>query len=386
MCQEFGWSRATFASALTLGTLCLGLPSPLIGILVAKFGARKMLFFGNLVFAICLAVMSQVREVWQVYLLYCIGGFGAGSGGFVPATTVANNWFVKKRALAFGLTAGLMGLGGFIIPPLIRVFIDSFGWRLSWLALAGMVFLFSSIIGALIMVRNKPEDMGQTPDGIFIEPRQANNITGNQSGPSSGEETWTIKAVMRQPATWLIAAFLITNSFVGGTMNSHQVAHMQDVGFTPMMAAMTVSVLSIATIIGNLGFGGLAARFSIRKLVSTAFAIRLIALAILLTSDNLAMLYLYAVLFGFSGALISTAATTLIGNYYGRARFPQIMGMIVVLMYIFLAAGPAFGGAVYDTTGTYTLAFIIMIGFNVVGLFCAFFARPPQPKLGTLSS
>ena len=381
MCQEFGWSRATFASALTLGTLCLGLPSPLIGILVSRFGARKMLFFGNLVFAICLAAMSQVTEVWQVYLLYCIGGFGAGSGGFVPATTIANNWFVKKRALAFGITAGLMGLGGFIIPPLIRIYIDSFGWRISWLALAGMVFLFSSIIGALIMVRNKPEDIGQVPDGVPHEPQVVSRSAAVKPQVNQDEQTWTIKAVMRQPATWLIAAFLITNSFVGGTMNSHQVAHMQDVGFTPMMAAMTVSVLSIATIIGNLGFGGLVARFSIRKLVSVAFAIRLIALAILLTSNNLAMLYVYAVLFGFSGALISTAATTLIGNYYGRARFPQIMGMIVVLMYIFLAAGPAFGGAVYDSTGTYTLAFIIMIAFNVVGLLCAFFARPPQPKI-----
>jgi MFS family permease len=248
-----------------------------------------------------------------------------------------------------------------------------------------MVFLFSSIIGALIMVRNKPEDVGQVPDGISSMPILSGGIRNTESGIDRSDEGWTVSRVMRQPATWLIASFLITNAFVGGTMNSHQVAHMQDVGFAPMMAAITVSVLSIATIVGNLGFGGLAAKFSIRKLVSAAFAIRLIALVILLTSNNLVMLYFYAVLFGFSGALISTAATTLIGNYYGRARFPQIMGMIVVLMYIFLAAGPAFGGFIYDSTGTYTLAFIIMIGFNVIGLFCAFFARPPQPKIGNQS-
>jgi len=130
------------------------------------------------------------------------------------------------------------------------------------------------------MVRNKPEDIGQVPDGVPHEPQVVSRSAAVKPQVNQDEQTWTIKAVMRQPATWLIAAFLITNSFVGGTMNSHQVAHMQDVGFTPMMAAMTVSVLSIATIIGNLGFGGLVARFSIRKLVSVAFAIRLIALAI----------------------------------------------------------------------------------------------------------
>jgi len=142
MCQEFEWSRATFASALTLGTLCLGSPSPLIGILVARFGARKMPFFSG---------------IWCCYLFGCyVPGDRSMAGLFIilhrwfrgrfrrfrTGYYIANNWFVKKRALAFGITAGLMGLGGFIIPPLIRIYIDSFGWRISWLALAGMVFCF----------------------------------------------------------------------------------------------------------------------------------------------------------------------------------------------------------------------------------------------------
>ena len=177
-----------------------------------------------------------------------------------------------------------------------------------------------------------------------------------------------------------IGVFMITNAFAAGTLNTHQVAHIEDLGFTPMMAAFTVSAVSIATVVGNLSFGGLATKFSIKNLVSAAFGLRLISLVILLTSNSIAMLYVYAVLFGISGALISTAAVTLVGNYYGRARFPQIMGMVAVFMYIFLAAGPAFGGAMFDATGSYTIAFVILIIFTAIGLLCALFARPPQPK------
>ena len=380
MCQEFNWSRGVVAAGLSIGTLCLGLPSPLIGFLVAKLGPRKMLFLGNLLFAICLAGLSQVREVWQVYLLYSIGGFGAGCGGMVPSNTITNNWFNKKRALAMGISSGMMGLGGFIIPPLVAIFISSFGWRTSWLAEAGIVLVFSTIIGPLILVRNKPEDVGQLPDGVPRGQAEANRASINQSAIDRDSAQWTVKRVMRQPATWLIISLLVSTSLVIGIMHSHQVAHIQDLGFSSLVAAMTVSVLSIAGIVGNLSYGGLVAKFGIRKLVSVAFVIRLAAMVILLLTSNLAMLYLYAVLFGISGAMIQTTAMTLVGNYYGRARFPQIIGTIAVFMYIFLAAGPALGGFIYDTTGAYTVAFIIMIVFTVGGLACVFFARPPQPK------
>jgi MFS family permease len=380
MCQEFGWSRGVVAAGLSVGTLFLGLPSPLIGILVAKLGPRKMLFLGNLLFALCLVGMSQVREVWQVYVLYSIGGFGAGCGGMVPSNTITNNWFSRKRAFAMGISSGLMGLGGFIIPPLVAIFISSFGWRTSWLAEAGIVLVFSTIIGPLILVRNKPEDVGQLPDGVPGGLAEANRASINQSAMDRDSAQWTVKRVMRQPATWLIISLLVSTSLVIGIMHSHQVAHIQDLGFSSLIAATTVSVLSIAGIVGNLGYGGLVAKFGIRKLVSVAFVVRLAALVILLLTSNLAMLYIYAILFGISGAMIQTTAMTLVGNYYGRARFPQIIGTIAVFMYIFLAAGPVLGGFIFDSTGAYTVAFIIMIVFTFGGLLCVFFARPPQPK------
>ena len=380
MCLEFGWKPRHIRLRTDAGHQLFRFTQSLNRDVSGQIRFQEDVFsLGNLLFAVCLALMSQVHEVWQVFILYCIGGFGAGCGGFVPSATIASNWFIKKRALAQGMSAAIMGMGPFLIPPILSIFIVSLGWRISWLALAGMVFVFSVIVGPLILVRNRPEDVGQTPDGMSTETVQT--IKANKKSELDRDtEKWTVKQVMKQPATWLIGVFMITNAFAAGTLNTHQVAHIEDLGPTPMMAAFTVSAVSIATVVGNLSFGGLATKFSIKNLVSAAFGLRLISLVILLTSNSIAMLYVYAVLFGISGALISTAAVTLVGNYYGRARFPQIMGMVAVFMYIFLAAGPAFGGAMFDATGSYTIAFVILIIFTAIGLLCALFARPPQPK------
>lgn len=112
-----------------------------------------------------------------------------------------------------------------------------------------------------------------------------------------------------------------------------------------------------------------------------SFALQIIALTILATVTNLSITYLYAVLYGFAGGLISTAKPTIIGAYYGRAHFARIMGMIFPVSYVFLAAGPAVGGAVFDAFGTYKPAFVILIIFSFIGLLCAFLARQPKvPK------
>jgi MFS family permease len=378
MCDDFGWSRTLVASGLGLGFLCFGLPSPLFGASVARFGARVNLVLGNLLLALCLAGMSLVQEVWHIYLLYSLAGVGAGFGGYIAGSTVANNWFAGKRSLAMGVVLASTGLGGFVFPLLTTVLISSFGWRMSWLALAGIVLIAACLIGGLILVRNRPEDMGQVPDGISVEPAREAGTTGYPPGNGQEPAGWQLRQALRQPTTWLIATFAMASNFAWGTMLSHQVAYIQDLGSSPMAAAMTMSVFSGLGIVGSLGFGTLALRFNMKHLATASLAIQLIAFCILLSTRNLALIYVYAVLFGISKGAVLTALPTFIGAYYGRARYAQILGIIVAFSSTVQAAGPAVAGAIYDATGTYTPDFVLLTALSLVGLICAFMARPPR--------
>ena len=378
MCDELGWSRAAMAAGLSLGTLTFGLPGPLIGAAITRFGPRINMVLGNLLAALGLAGMMLVQEVWHVYFFYSLSGLGLGFGMYMACTTVANNWFIRKRSLGMGLVVAAGGLGGFFFPPLVTWLISAVGWQMSWVALAGIHFTFAVLIGGLILVRNRPEDLGQVPDGISIEPVMEEERLNYRSRVYQSPVDWQAKPAMREPVTWLIATICAANFFAIGTVTAHQIAYLKDVGVTPMIAAMVLSLVSGMSIAGRLGFGALALRFETRHLAVACFAVQLIALAILLTTRNLTLIYIYAALFGISYGALVTALPTFLGGYYGRTHYAQILGIIFPLSTVTEAVGPVLAGAIYDATTTYTLAFAIVAVFSLVGLVSAVLARPPK--------
>ena len=366
------------AAGLSLGTLTFGLPGPLIGVAIARFGPRVNMVLGNLLAALGLAGVSLAQETWHLYFFYGLGGLGLGFGMYMACTTVANNWFIGKRSLGMGLVVAAGGLGGFAFPPLVTWLISTIGWQMSWVVLAGIHCILAVLIGGLILVRNKPEDLGQVPDGISIGPVRREEGIGHRSRAYQSRVDWQTKQAMREPVTWLIATICAANFFAIGTVTAHQVAYLKDVGFAPMIAAMVLSLVSGMSIIGRLGFGALAVRFEVRQLAVTSFAVQLVALAILLTTRNLTLIYIYAALFGISYGALVTALPTFVGGYYGRTYYAQILGIIFPLSTVAEAVGPVLAGAIYDATTTYTPAFAVVAAISLMGLVSAILTRPPR--------
>jgi len=380
MCNEYDWSRALVGAGLSVALLAFGLPSPLIGASIAKFGPRVNIIFGNLLVVIGLAGMSITTQLWQLYLFYGIlVGLGAGFGLYMTCTTVANNWFVRKRSLAMGVVTTAGGLGGLTFPPLVAALISSIGWQMSWLVLASIQLIGTVVIGGIILVRNRPEDMGQVPDGMPMA--QNSEIVEETSYASAGDQSasdWETREAVRNPVTWLITTLCAANFLAIGTVTAHQVAYLEDMGFSPIIAAMTLSLVPGTSILGRLAFGLLGIKFNVRHLAIVSFVAQVIALAILLTARSLFLIYTYAALFGISYGALVVALPTFIGTYYGRSHYAQILGFIFPMAIIAEAVGPIMAGAIHDAMGTYTLAFAIITGFSIVGLICTVFARQPK--------
>jgi MFS family permease len=377
MCGEFGWSRALMGAGLSLGILAFGLPSPLFSIMITRFGPRANIILGNILAGLGLAGMYLVNEIWHVYLLYGFIGITAGIGGYIASTTVINNWFIQKRSLALGIFIACSGLGGFVFPPLTAALVSSIDWRMSWLVLGGILVVVGGLIGGLLLIRNRPEDMGQLPDGVSAEPFVEAGTAEDKSG-AGGQSGWQVGQVLGMPATWLIGVFSATNTFALGTMNAHQIAYIQGSGFSPMTAAMTLGIVSISSIVGSIGFGALALRFNIRYLASASFAIKLIALGILLTTKELTFIYVYAVLLGIGNGALVAAMPTFVGAYYGREQYARVLGVIFPFQIIGNASGGTVAGAIYDAAGTYIPAFALAAGLSLMGLVSVFLARPPK--------
>ncbi|HEY96816.1 MAG TPA: MFS transporter [Dehalococcoidia bacterium] len=378
--NEYEWSRAEVALALTLGILAFGLPSPLFGILVNKYGPKFTIVVGNAIAALGLAGVFLAQEVWHLYFFYIIAGLGGGFGGYIACTAIINNWFIRRRSLALGIFQSFAGLGGFVFPPLTTGLIAAIDWRASWLVLAGIILVIPVLIGGIFLLRNKPEDMGLVPDGMPADAFLEYEKSRPDSSTDTDKSSWGIKKVLKARTPWLIGGFAAANSYTVGTMVTHQIAYLEDIGFTPMTAASTLSVMSIFSLIGSLGFGFLALRTNIRYLASLAFIIQIIALIILLTTKELALLYLFAIFLGLSTGSLTVALAMFVGAYYPRERYAQVLGVVFPFQVISNAVAATIAGLVFDATKSYTPAFIAASVFSLAGLFFAFFAnRPKQP-------
>jgi sugar phosphate permease len=375
---EFGWSRAMVAGALSAGIIAFGLPSPLYGILVARFKPRFTLIFGNLLAGLAIAGVYWVQEIWHLYVLYIILGIGGGFGGYISSATVANNWFIKKRSLAMGIFVASAGVGGFIFPPVTTSLISAIGWRETWLVLAGIIILFGVILGGVILVRNRPEDMGQTPDGMPADAYNEIETAESQAAADEKSGGWSIKQVLKSPTVWLIGGFAAANTFTMGTMATHQIAYLQDIKFSPMTAATTLSFMAIFSIAGSLVFGALAMKLKLKYLASAFFIIQMVGLTVLLTSRELGLIYVYAACQGISNGALTAAMPTFVGAYYPRKRYSHILGVVLPFQVCANAIAATVAGAIYDATSTYTPAFITAAVFSLAGLIFILIARKPE--------
>jgi len=382
MCEEFGWSRSALSGPYTAFALAGGILGPLAGISIGKFGARKNAIAGNFVVALGLMGMSLVKELWHVYLFYgVLIGAGLAFGTWIATVTVVNNWFIRRRSLAMGLLFAAGGIGGFAFPPLISWLISSLGWRLSWGYLAGVHMVLAVVIGG-ILIRNKPEEMGQVPDGEVAQAAQEAGV--GSPPPRQVYQTavdWKVRDALRTRALWLVMIAMAASLFSLDMLTIHQVAYLQDLGFSPMIAATALGLLAGISIIGRLLCGALGTRFEGRYLAAACLAGFTVGIIILMNAKTLPLIYLYAIISGISYGGMIVLGPVLTGAYFGRAHYAQISGWTAPVATFIAAASPLLAGFIHDTTGSYIPAFLVAAAFLGVGLVCALLARPPKPPV-----
>lgn len=382
MCEEFGWSRSALSGPYTAFALVGGILGPLAGISIGKFGARKNAIAGNLVVVLGLMGMSLVKELWHVYLFYgVLIGAGLAFGTWIATVTVVNNWFIRRRSLAMGLLFAAGGIGGFAFPPLISWLISSLGWQMSWGCLAGSHMVLAVVIGG-ILIRNKPEEMGQVPDGEVA--RSAQEAGVGSPPPRQVYQTavdWKVRDALRTRALWLVMIAMAASLFSLDMLTIHQVAYLQDLGFSPMIAATALGLLAGISIIGRLLCGALGTRFEGRYLAAVCLAGFTVGIIILMNAKALPLIYLYAIISGISYGGMIVLGPVLTGAYFGRTHYAQISGWTAPVATFIAAASPLLAGFIHDTTGSYIPAFLVAAAFLGVGLVCALLARPPKPPV-----
>lgn len=238
----------------TLFVLCQGIPAPLIGQFITKYGQKKTFIVGGLLLIIGGLLMAFVVKTTIGYLIAfgVILSIGSQMAGQVTMQTSVSAWFVQKRALAMSIATVIGAIGSFISPRILNSIVASTGrWQDAWLLVAGLGVVV--IIIAVALVVDKPSDKGQYPDGI--EPGSAVAAAQKFSRVYKTSEVYDHKAVLKNRNFWFIA-LAATGAFCLYSLNSAAaVKHFTTQGFESAAIVAAVSYMGIANMVGKLSVG-----------------------------------------------------------------------------------------------------------------------------------
>lgn len=379
--SQFGWSRTQLGLALSFTRVEGSLTGPIAGYLVDRMGTRFMVFTGLLVLTVGFFLFSQVQNLWMFYLAYFVMSVGQGQAGWLTVMTLLNHWFVRHRGMAMGLAMVGMGIGTLILVPVIAWLIDPDADRLGWrrtLEILAVVSLVSAIVLPKV-VRNKPEDVGQHPDGV--PPVVATALNAD----SEPELELTIGQALRTQAFWCISFGHGLGSMVVLAIMSHLGLLLRDMGYGLQTTGWVIMVQTAVAIIFQFLGGWIGDRIPKNVALFIFTAIQGIGVVFLTLGPEMINFYAFAVLFGIGFGGRTPLTTAIRGDYFGRASFGKILGISTVPMNVLLLVAAPMAGFMRDELGDYDMAFLSLAGLNMAGAVLFLIAR--KPKLpGTLEN
>lgn len=356
----------------SLMRVATGLMSPFLGRAFDRGPIRAWMIGGSLLLCGGFALASQASAIWQIAGLYAsVIALGTIAAGPVAASTVVAKWFVAARGRALGIAAVGTSLGGVVLPPLISGWIDAFGWRSAYLALAVAAPCVIAP-GAWLFVHNRPEDVGLSPDGDTAPPSSANATT-----PAPGGLEW--RDLLRHRNFWAIVLAYGFSSIGFGGVLYNLVPFAMDRGFDAPNAALLLSVLTASGVLGKLSVGFAADRIDPRHVWWIAMTACAVGVGGIALATHYAALVPSVALFGLGTGGLYPLFGVLVGAAFGRESFGRALGLMgTFTMAMSLPAAPL-AGWVYDRTGSYDPAFAVLpLAFALGALLLLLLRLPPK--------
>jgi MFS family permease len=383
--KELGWSRAAASSIFSVFVLSQALMGLLTGYMQDRFGPRKVIPLGTLLLALSLILTSQARELWHFYLAYgALAGAGTGLLGFSSHSAFIPKWFERKRGLAIGIAMSGIGFGMLFLVPLVERFISLFGWRNTYLFLAGLVVFLVGPLN-LIFSRKSPADLNLQPDGdalpgstIQAKPAMVMHL----ADPKWAEVEWTLKKAMATKRFWFLTIGFFFGSLVYQSILMHSVSALVDAGLTRKAAAYYFGLLGLLGSVGKILFGYLSDRFSREGVNNLAGWVTALGIACLIAVGWSAGPWplFFALLFGLGYG----AAAPLFPSVSADIFFGRSFGLIFSVICIGGGMGGSLGsfilGWMRDLTGGYGLAFILTLAGMFFSCLFIWLAAPSKVR------
>ena len=382
---EFGWNRGETAAAFSIGFLVSSLYAPFIGWLMDRLGPRLVIPLGVVLVSVGMLLATRVGQPWHLYAtlgVLVVGG--SVSLTYIGHSLFLPNWFVRRRGLAIGIAFAGVGIGSIVLFPWIQYLIDTIGWRYACMVMALLLLIVLLPLNFLFQ-RQRPEHLGLLPDGDTapLTTSQGEVHADNVVDPAWAATDWTLARALKTARFWWVFVGFFCGLYAWYAVQVHQTKYLVENGFSNEMAAYALGLVGLTGIVGTIALGHLSDRFG-REWAWTLSGLGYVCcyglLLAMKQSPSPVLMYLMVASQGLLGyGLASVFGAIPIELFQGK-HYGAIFGTISLASGCGAAAGPWVTGVLYDSLGSYTVAFWLAIGFSLCSIVCIWFAAPRKVR------
>jgi MFS family permease len=367
MSDATGWSRTGVSSAMTIVFLTMGIASFGWGALTDRFGPRIVVLSGGVLLGLGLWLASRAESLLEFQLIYGIVVGGAAGAVFVPTFATITGWFEKHRSLAVSLVSAGMGVAPMTISPFASWLITNYDWRVAQFTIAIVAWLI--LVPTAFLVRRPPE----RPD----ERERAATAPGAVMGVADPD--MTAGQALRSPQFWVLSLTYFCCCATHSGPIFHTVSYAIACGL-PVMAAVTIySVEGLAGLGGRILFGLAGDRFGAKRVLVLGLFAQALGAGAYFFVRQLGEFYAVAAVFGLIYGGIMPLYAVIAREYFPMRIMGTVLGASTIFSSGGMALGPAVGGWIYDTTGSYGWLYIASFGIGL-GAMAIALLFPPFPS------
>ena len=327
--RDFDWSLSQISLAATLLAIMTMIASPLQGLLVDRFGARRIILFSLPLFGLGYAALSlmngSVTQFYFIWALLPLLGIGLWPASWVKATS---SWFERRLGLAIGLATSGIGIGAMVLPIVIHQLAEATGWRSAF-----------AVIGLASVLVAWPTAYRFLRDG-----------TVRSAAPKVDER---YDAPARRSTFWLLLGAFALLGLYSVAILIHLVTILEENGVPRPTAIAAQSALGAFMILGRLGSGYVVDKVSVRLVVPAFAAAAVLALAGLVAGATGASAIMAA---AFAGLLIGAEIDVLgfvVKRYFGLRQYGTLYGVLFAVFQLGGAVGVLALGRMREASGSY---------------------------------
>ena len=352
--HEFGWSHTEVAVALAIFQYTLALTAPGWGLLIDRFGPRRVIVPSVIALSALVASLALLTSnIWQYYLVFAAVSLTAGGATPIGYSAIIVRKFERHLGLALGLALMGVGLGAAALPPLAQALVERVGWRHAYAALGGLTLLVT-LPAALVATGHST--------------RKLSRVAG------AAADVAVLPFIMTRAFVVMCLIFLLLGIIsIGGLANL--VPMMIARGFSPAAAAHVAAITGLAAIAGRGGVGLLLDRIHPPVVVCAAALMAGTAFLLIGETAGEVWAYLAAMLLGaVVGAEVDFTAF-FVRRYFGRHVFGRLYGLTFGLFIVGSGTGPLLISASFDRLGSYQPGMLIFATASL-GVALLTFAMP----------